>query len=177
MPQVMNGEDIGRAIRRISHEILERHRGVSDVVLVGIHTRGVFLARALAETMGSFENHEVPVGELDIGLYRDDREIRPAGRPKSTHIPTSIDGREVIVVDDVLYTGRTVRAALDALSDIGRAVSTELAVLVDRGHRELPVRADYVGKNLPTARDEMVRVRLDEVDGREGVWIERDGVT
>ena len=173
MPQVMNGEDIHRAIRRISHEILETHRGAADVVVVGIHTRGVYLARELAETMGAFENCEIPVGELDIGLYRDDRDRRSDIEPKTTDIPSDISGHHVVIVDDVLYTGRTVRAALDALSDIGRALTTELAVLVDRGHRELPIRADYVGKNLPTAPDEMVRVRLQEVDGQEGVWIER----
>lgn len=173
MTQVMTGDDIGRVIRRISHEILETHRGAAGVVIVGIHTRGVLLARRLGDTIGSFEDCEVPVGELDIGLYRDDRELRDDITIRETRIPVDIDGRHVIIVDDVLFTGRTVRAALDALSDIGRALTTELAVLVDRGHRELPIRADYVGKNLPTSRDEMVRVRLAESDGSEGVYIER----
>ncbi len=173
MPQVMTGEDIHRALRRISHEILETHRGADEIVVIGVHTRGVHLGRELAETIGAFENCVVPVGELDIGHYRDDRDSRADIEPKATHIPSGIDGRSVVIVDDVLYTGRTVRAALDALTDVGRAESTELAVLVDRGHRELPIRADYVGKNLPTARDETVRVRVHDIDGLEGVWIER----
>ncbi len=169
----MTGDDIGRVIRRISHEILETHRGAEDVVLVGIHTRGALLARMLGETISSFENRVVPVGELDIGLYRDDRDLRSDIPTRKTVIPVDIDRKHVIIVDDVLFTGRTVRAALDALSDIGRAPTTELAVLIDRGHRELPIRADYVGKNVPTARDEMVRVRLIESDGTEGVYIEK----
>jgi len=169
----MTGDDIQRVIRRISHEILETHRGAESVVLVGIHTRGVTLARMLAECIGSFEGVPVPVGELDIGLYRDDRDLRDDITLRSTEIPVDISARHVVVVDDVLFTGRTVRAALDALSDIGRALTTELAVLVDRGHRELPIRADYVGKNLPTSRDETVRVRLSDTDGREGVYIEK----
>lgn len=169
----MTGDDLGRVIRRISHEILETHRGATDVVLVGIHTRGVVLARLLGATIGAIEGCSVPVGELDIGLYRDDRELRDDIPSRKTAIPVDITGRPVVVVDDVLYTGRTVRAALDALSDIGRALSTELAVLVDRGHRELPIRADYVGKNLPTSRDEVVRVRLGDTDGTEGVFIEK----
>ncbi len=174
MPQVMTGEDIHRALRRISHEILETHRRADEIAIIGVHTRGVHLARELADTIGEFENCVVPIGELDIGLYRDDRGSRSGTEPKPTHIPFDIDDRSVVVVDDVLFTGRTVRAALDALTDVGRAVSTELAVLVDRGHRELPIRADYVGKNLPTSRDEMVRVRVHDVDGEEGVWIERE---
>jgi len=169
----MTGDDIQRVIRRISHEILETHRGAENVVLVGIHTRGVTLARMLAETIGSFEGMTVPIGELDIGLYRDDRELRDDITLHSTEIPVDISARHVVIVDDVLFTGRTVRAALDALSDIGRALTTELAVLVDRGHRELPIRADYVGKNLPTSLDEMVRVRLQDTDGRQGVYIEK----
>ncbi len=169
----MNGDDIQRVIRRISHEILETHSGAQDVVLIGIHTRGVVLARMLAETIASFEGCSVPVGELDIGLYRDDLAWRDDIEPGQTSIPVSIDERHVIVVDDVLYTGRTVRAGLDALTDIGRALTTELAVLVDRGHRELPIRADYVGKNLPTSRQERVMVRLQETDGADGVFIEK----
>ena len=169
----MTGDDMGRVIRRISHEILETHRGARDVVLVGIHTRGVTLARMLGDTIGSFEGCDVPVGELDIGLYRDDRDLRSDIPTRQTIIPVDIDDRHVIIVDDVLFTGRTVRAALDALSDIGRAVTTELAVLIDRGHRELPIRADYVGKNIPTSRDQMVRVRLEETDGSQGVTIEK----
>ena len=173
MPQVMSGEDIWRAARRIAHEILERHRGAADLVIVGIHTRGVDLARLLGDLIAEFEGVPVPVGELDISGYRDDGAFRTARPGRATLIPVSISGRHVIVVDDVLYTGRTVRAALDALSDIGRAHQTELAVLVDRGHRELPIRADYVGKNLPTSHDEGVRVRITPVDPVDGVWVER----
>lgn len=173
MPQVMTSDDIGRVVRRISHEILETHKGASGVVLVGIHTRGVALARMLGEAIETFESCEVPVGELDIGLYRDDRELRADIPHRQTRIPVDISDRHVIIVDDVLYTGRTVRAALDALADIGRAVTTELAVLIDRGHRELPIRADYVGKNVPTSQDEVVRVRLPETDPTVGVFIER----
>lgn len=169
----MTGDDIGRVIRRISHEILETHRGAEGVVLVGIHTRGAVLAHMLAETIGLFEDCQVPVGELDIGLYRDDREFREDKPPRNTVIPVDITGQHVIIVDDVLFTGRTVRAALDALSDIGRALTTELAVLIDRGHRELPIRADYVGKNVPTSRSETVRVRLAGSDANEGVYLER----
>lgn len=169
----MTSDDIGRVVRRISHEILETHRGAADIVLVGIHTRGVVLARMLGETIGSFESCEVPVGQLDIGLYRDDRTLRSDIAKRHTVIPVDISDRHVIIVDDVLYTGRTVRAALDALTDIGRALTTELAVLIDRGHRELPIRADYVGKNIPTSREEVVRVRLPDTDATFGVFIER----
>jgi pyrimidine operon attenuation protein/uracil phosphoribosyltransferase len=175
MPQVMNGDDIRRAVRRIAHEILERHHGAADVVIVGIHTRGVHLARLLGNLIAEFEGVSVPVGGLDIGAYRDDRGLRTSPIAHETEIPADIARSSVIVVDDVLYTGRTVRAALDALTDIGRADQTELAVLVDRGHRELPIRADYVGKNLPTSHDEVVRVRLEPVDAEEGVWVERHG--
>lgn len=169
----MAGDDVQRAIRRMAHEVLERHRGADGLILVGIHTRGVHLARQLAETIGTFENVNVPVCELDVGHYRDDLDGRAHQNTKETLIPVSIEDRPVVVVDDVLYTGRTVRAALDALSDIGRATTTELAVLVDRGHRELPIRADYVGKNLPTSRSEHVHVRVPDIDGTAGVWIER----
>ncbi|HXV70048.1 MAG TPA: bifunctional pyr operon transcriptional regulator/uracil phosphoribosyltransferase PyrR [Acidimicrobiia bacterium] len=169
----MTSDDVTRVLRRISHEILETHRGASGVVLVGIHTRGAILARLLGATIGEFENTNVPVGALDIGLYRDDRELRGDIEARESDIPVDITGRHVIIVDDVLYTGRTVRASLDALTDIGRALTTELAVLVDRGHRELPIRADYVGKNVPTSRDETVRVHLMETDGDVGVYIER----
>lgn len=173
----MTGDDIQRVVRRISHEILETHRGAEDVVLVGVHTRGVTLAHMLGSTIGSFEGVEVPIGELDIGLYRDDRALRNDIPERNTSIPVEISDRHVVIVDDVLFTGRTIRAALDALSDIGRALTTELAVLVDRGHRELPIRADYVGKNLPTSREETVLVRLAANDDVEGVYIEKVGVT
>jgi pyrimidine operon attenuation protein/uracil phosphoribosyltransferase len=177
MPQVMNGQDIQRAVRRIAHEILERHRGAESVVIVGIHTRGVHLAHLLGDLIAEFEGVEVPVGQLDIGDYRDDRATRLDHEPATTDIPADISEQSVIVVDDVLYTGRTVRAALDALSDVGRARRTELAVLVDRGHRQLPIRADYVGKNLPTSHEEVVRVRIPPVDREEGVWVERNGAS
>lgn len=173
MPQVMTGDDIGRVVRRIAHEILEAHRGAQDLILVGIHTRGVVLARRLGQVIAELASVNVPVGELDIGLYRDDLLLRDDIPSRQTSIPEDITGRHVVVVDDVLYTGRTVRAALDALVDIGRSATTGLAVLVDRGHRELPIRADYVGKNLPTSHEQMVRVRLVETDGAEGVFIER----
>jgi len=169
----MTGDDVTRVLRRISHEILETHRGASGVVLVGVHTRGAVLAQLLGASIGEFENTTVPVGALDVGPYRDDRDLRGDIEQRETHIPVDVTGRHVIIVDDVLYTGRTVRASLDALTDIGRALTTELAVLVDRGHRELPIRADYVGKNVPTSRQETVRVHLRETDGDMGVFIEK----
>lgn len=169
----MTGDDVARALRRISHEILETHSGADDVVLIGVHTRGAVLARILGDLIEQFEGVRVPVGSLDIGLYRDDRDLRNDIQARETIIPVDVTDRSVIIVDDVLFTGRTVRAALDALADIGRALTTELAVLVDRGHRELPIRADYVGKNLPTSHDERVGVRLTEIDGTDGVHIEK----
>lgn len=169
---VLAAEDIRRAIRRIAHEIVERNRGLDDVVLVGMRTRGVPLAARLASVIQEIEGQPVPVGALDIGLYRDDipaMELRPQIRP--TELPTDIHGKRVVLVDDVLYTGRSIRAALDALIDFGRPSSIQLAVLVDRGHRELPIRADYVGKNIPTAATEDVQVLLEETDGRDGVVV------
>lgn len=171
MPRVMTEEEVSRTLRRIAHEIVEAHERVGDVVLVGIHTRGVNLAHHLAGEIRSIAGAEVKVGELDIGLYRDDRELRAPTEPRPTMVP-DVNGAHLVVIDDVLFTGRTVRAALDALVDLGRAETTELAVLIDRGHRELPIRADYVGKNLPTSKDEVVRVRLEAIDGVSGVWIE-----
>jgi pyrimidine operon attenuation protein/uracil phosphoribosyltransferase len=168
----MDAEYVERAVRRIGHEIVERHAGADDVVLVGIHTRGVPLARRIAAAITSIEGTAVPVGELDIGLYRDDLSTRPTPRLARTHVPTDLAGRTAILVDDVLFTGRTIRAALDAVSDLGRPDRIELAVLVDRGHRQLPIRPDYVGKNLPTAPNQRVSVRVDAVDGEAGVWIE-----
>lgn len=166
----MDEADVGRAVRRIAHEIVEHNRGTADVVVVGIHTRGVPLAVRLAEALAEAEG-PVPVGELDIALYRDDLDRRPTHRVGTTRLPGPIDDRVVVLVDDVLFTGRTVRAALDALADLGRPRRVQLAVLVDRGHRELPVRADYVGKNLPTARRERVSVHLTEIDGEDAVLI------
>jgi len=169
---VLDARDISRALTRISHEILERNKGAEGLVLLGIPTRGVGLAHRIAERIAETEGVEVPVGSLDITLYRDDLRRHPARGPQHTEVPPGgIDGSTVVLVDDVLYSGRTVRAALDALADLGRPDAVRLAVLVDRGHRELPVRADHVGKNLPSARTERVMVRLAETDGHDEVRI------
>jgi len=170
MKTLMDAADVARALRRIAHEIAERNRGTAGLVVVGIHTRGVPLAERLAGALAEAEA-PVPVGELDITLYRDDLDRRPTTRVGTTRMPGSIDDRVVVLVDDVLFTGRTVRAALDCLADLGRPRRVELAVLVDRGHRELPIRADYVGKNLPTSSSERVSVHLAEVDGEDAVLI------
>ncbi|HEU4401874.1 MAG TPA: bifunctional pyr operon transcriptional regulator/uracil phosphoribosyltransferase PyrR [Candidatus Polarisedimenticolia bacterium] len=171
---VMDAEKIDRALTRIAHEILERHREVGDLVLVGIRTRGVPLATRLQGKIAQIESQEIPVGILDITLYRDDlTTIGPHAVLKETKIHFPIDGREIVLVDDVLFTGRTIRAALDGLMDFGRPRNIQLAVLVDRGHRELPIRADYVGKNVPTNLDETVQVRLREEDGADEVLIVR----
>lgn len=172
MRSVMSGEDVARALRRIAHEIIEKNRGVADLVLVGIRTRGGPLAERLAELLTEIEGTEIPVGIVDIGMYRDDIDTRPRIELGPTELPGDIDGKTIVLVDDVLYTGRTIRAALDALADIGRAEIVQLAVVVDRGHRELPIRADFVGKNLPTSHAEHVTVRVSEIDGEDGVWIE-----
>jgi pyrimidine operon attenuation protein/uracil phosphoribosyltransferase len=170
---VLGSDEIRRALTRIGHEILERTDGGTDVVLLGIPTRGVPLARRLAARLADTEGARVPVGSLDITLYRDDLRLRPARALGRTEVPDAgIDGMVVVLVDDVLYSGRTVRAALDALSDIGRPRAVQLAVLVDRGHRELPIRPDYVGKNLPTATRELVRVLLTETDGEDAVTLQ-----
>jgi len=173
--QILSADDIRRAITRVAHEVAERNEGVDSVVLVGIRRRGVPLAQRIAATLADLEGERVPVGTLDITLYRDDLGLRgPAPIVRSTSIPTDITDRTVVLVDDVLYTGRTVRAALDALADLGRPARIQLAVLVDRGHRELPIRADFVGKNVPTAGDERIETRLREVDGGDdGVFIVR----
>ena len=169
---VLDERDIARALTRISHEILERNKGAADLVLLGIPSRGVPLARRVAARIAAVEGVEVPVGSLDVTMYRDDLRKHPARGPQHTEIPPGgIDGRTVVLVDDVLYSGRTVRAALDAMNDLGRPDVVRLAVLVDRGHRDLPIRADHVGKNLPSARTERVAVRLSELDDVEGVWI------
>jgi pyrimidine operon attenuation protein/uracil phosphoribosyltransferase len=173
--QIMNEEALGRALSRIAHEVLERNRGAEDLLLVGIHRRGVPLAQRLSARVHEFEGASVPVGSLDINLYRDDlrERKRPRVRIQRTDLPVSIQGQRVVLVDDVLYTGRTIRAALDALVDYGRPMQVQLAVMIDRGHRELPIRADYVGRNIPTAREEIVAVRLDEIDGIEEVVLLR----
>jgi pyrimidine operon attenuation protein/uracil phosphoribosyltransferase len=170
--RVLDADDISRIVGRISHEILERAHGAHDLVLLGIQTRGVPLARRIATRMGEIEGVPVPVGALDITMYRDDLSLRGARPLHATDIPAEgVDGRLVVLVDDVLFSGRTVRAALDALSDIGRPRAVQLAVLVDRGHRELPLRADYVGKNIPTSLEQSVRVRVQELDGVDEVVV------
>jgi pyrimidine operon attenuation protein/uracil phosphoribosyltransferase len=176
MPEkvLLTSREIARALARIAHEIVERNKGAEGVVFVGMHTRGVPLARRIAETIEDFEGTPIPVGTLDIGLYRDD--ISPsesrATTASHTDIPTSITDRQVLLIDDVLYTGRSIRAAMDALMDLGRPKSIQLAVLIDRGHRELPIRADYVGKNIPSSIDEEIQVQLVETDGVDRVVIE-----
>ncbi len=176
MPEkvILNQQDIRRALSRIAHEIVEKNHGCDGLVFIGLRTRGVPLAMRIAAGIKRFEGVEIPVGTLDINLYRDDifsLDWQPTVLP--TVMPTDIAGKSIILVDDVLYTGRSIRAAMDALIDFGRPRSIQLAVLVDRGHRELPIRADYVGKNMPTAMDEEVEVRLKEVDGRDEVAIIR----
>ena len=174
LPLVMTANDVSKAIRRIAHEVIEGSPGVLPV-LVGIHTRGVPLADRIATAIRGFGGSRVPVGALDIGLHRDDLTRRPTAPLAATHLPVDITDRTVVLVDDVLYTGRTVRAALDALNDFGRPAVVRLAVLVDRGHRQLPIRPDHVGRNQPTATNERVSVRLSEVDGGEdGVWVHPD---
>ncbi len=169
---VLDERDVGRALTRISHEILERNRGAAGLLLLGIPTRGVPLAARLASRIFAAEGGAVPHGSLDVTMYRDDLRLRPARTLEHTDVPRGgVDGQTVVLVDDVLFSGRTIRAALDALNDLGRPQAVRLAVLVDRGHRELPIRADYVGKNLPTKWDEDVRVHLTEIDGDDGIEI------
>jgi len=169
---IITGADLTRIVDRIAHQILEKTDGARDTILLGVPTRGVPVAHRLAARIRAFEGVEVPVGTLDITLYRDDLRLRGARALGPTDLPPGgIDGRRVILVDDVLFSGRTIRAALDALADLGRPRIVQLAVLVDRGHRELPIRADYVGKNIPTAIDESVRVMLTETDGTDEVRI------
>jgi pyrimidine operon attenuation protein / uracil phosphoribosyltransferase len=172
--QIMTADEIRRATTRISHEIVEKQAGTDGLALVGIQRRGVPLARRIADAIREHEGVEVPVGALDITFYRDDLSM-VAQQPvvKGTDLPFDLNGRTIVLVDDVLYTGRTIRAAMDALIDFGRPQAIRLAVLVDRGHRELPIRADHVGKNVPTSREEVVRVHLAETDDEEGVDIER----
>ncbi|MDQ1603509.1 MAG: pyrimidine operon attenuation protein / uracil phosphoribosyltransferase [Actinomycetota bacterium] len=169
---VLEGPDIARALTRIAHEIIERNKGPEGVLLLGIPRRGVPLAHRLAERLAAVEGTRVPVGALDVTMYRDDLRLHPARALEHTDLPAEgVDGRTVVLVDDVLFSGRTIRAALDALGDLGRPRLVQLAVLVDRGHRELPIRADYVGKNLPTSMHERVSVLLEESDGRDAVLI------
>jgi pyrimidine operon attenuation protein/uracil phosphoribosyltransferase len=175
MPIVMDADRVSRSITRIAHEILERNRGVEDLALVGIRARGVPIAERLAAELGALSGTRVPTGSLDITLYRDDlmhHAVGPQPVIRRTEIPFSLDDRIILLVDDVLYTGRTIRAALDALIDFGRPRAIQLIALVDRGHRELPIRADYVGRNIPTSRQQSVQVRLTEIDGRDEVEVE-----
>lgn len=172
--QIMTEDEVRRATIRLSHEIVEKQAGTDGLLLIGIQRRGVPLARRIAAAIEENEGVEIPVGALDITFYRDDLSM-VAQQPvvKGTELPSGIDGRTIVLVDDVLYTGRTIRAAMDALVDFGRPQAIRLAVLVDRGHRELPIRADHVGKNVPTSREEQVRVHLEEIDLEDGVEIER----
>lgn len=172
---VLDADDVQRALSRIAHEVLERNKGADDLVLLGIPTRGVPLAARLAARIGAVEGRSVPCGSLDITMYRDDLRLKPARALERTDLPPEgVDGVVVVLVDDVLYSGRTIRAALDALGDLGRPRAVQLAVLVDRGHRELPIRADYVGKNLPTSQRESVQVLLTELDGRDAVLLSEE---
>ena len=172
MRRLVDADDLARMVRRLAHELIEGNGGADDLVLLGVRTRGVPIARRLAEAIATIENCDVPVGELDVTLYRDDLALRDPMPIGATEIPVDVEGRTVVLVDDVLFTGRTVRAALDATSALGRPARIRLVCLVDRGHRELPVRADHVGKNLPTAAEEKVVVRLVETDGVDEVVIE-----
>ena len=175
MPVVMDADRISRALTRIAHEIVERNRGIDELSLVGVRSRGVPLARRIAKALQNIAGGEVQTGALDITLYRDDlmrHAVGPQPLVRRTEIPFSIDDRLIILVDDVLYSGRTTRAALDALIDYGRPRAIQLIALVDRGHRELPIRADYVGRNIPTSRQQSVQVRLSEIDGRDEVEVE-----
>lgn len=170
--EVLDGPSLDRALTRIAHEILERNGGAGDLAFVGLRTRGISLAHRLAAKVAQIDGTTLPVGTLDITLYRDDLDVRAVPVVRATDIPFSVTGKSVVLVDDVLFTGRTIRAALDALIDLGRPRTIQLAILVDRGHRELPIRPDYVGKNLPTSRRESVAVRLREHDGEDRVVIE-----
>lgn len=173
--EVVDAPAMKRALTRITYEIIERNKGIEDLVLVGIKTRGIYIARRIADCLKQLESVDIPVGELDISLYRDDVHTSDGREPENngSNIPVSIEGKQVILVDDVLYTGRTIRAALDALMDIARPRKNSLAVLVDRGHRELPIRADFVGKNIPTSLDEQIKVEVEELDGLDKVSIQK----
>ena len=173
---IMTPEDIRRSLARIAHEIIERNKTTEHLVLVGMRTRGVPLAKRLVASMKDLDGLKIPVGALDISLYRDDlSSLNPQPTVQHTDIPVNIDGKSIVLVDDVLYTGRSTRAAMDALIDLGRPRSIQLAVLVDRGHRELPIRADYIGRNIPSSRQEKIQVQLVETDGIDGVVIVKNG--
>jgi pyrimidine operon attenuation protein / uracil phosphoribosyltransferase len=169
--RVMERDEVRRALVRIAHEIVEANKGTEDLVIVGIRTRGAPLAERIAAEIASFEGADLPSGALDVTLYRDDVSLRGPRNLEATTVPADLDGRVVVLVDDVLFTGRTVRAAFDAVLDLGRPRAIRLAVLIDRGHRELPIRADHVGKNLPTAAQEVVKVLVREIDGDDAVLI------
>ncbi|ASZ07678.1 MULTISPECIES: bifunctional pyr operon transcriptional regulator/uracil phosphoribosyltransferase PyrR [Enterococcus] len=170
--EVVDQVTMKRALTRITYEIIERNHSIEDIVLVGIKTRGIYIAARIAERLKQLEDIEVPVGELDITLYRDDKkELAEGPELHSSDVPVSLEGKEVILIDDVLYTGRTIRAAMDAIMDLGRPRKISLAVLVDRGHRELPIRADYVGKNIPTSKAEEILVEMQELDGQDRIMI------
>lgn len=169
--RVMEPDDVKRALTRVAHEIVERNKGTDDLVIVGIRTRGAPLADRIAAEIASFEGVDLPSGALDVTLYRDDVALKSPRSLEATTVPADLDGRVVVLVDDVLYTGRTIRAAFDAVLDMGRPRAIRLAVLVDRGHRELPIRADHVGKNLPTSAEEIVKVHVTEIDGEDAVLI------
>jgi pyrimidine operon attenuation protein / uracil phosphoribosyltransferase len=170
--QLLAADDVSRALKRLAHELLEANHGADDLVLVGIQTRGVPLARRLAALIGEIEGVEVPSGAVDVTLYRDDLTRRGPLPLGETHVPVPVDGRTVVLVDDVLYTGRTIRAAMEAVLELGRPARIRLVALVDRGHRELPIRADHVGKNLPTSRTDSIRVHVTEIDGVDEVVAE-----
>lgn len=171
--EIVDKMTMNRALTRITYEIIERHKGIDDIVLIGIKTRGIYLANRIAERLKQLEGKEVPVGEIDITLYRDDNHEIKKDEPtiNASDVPFSIENKEVFLVDDVIFTGRTIRAALDAIMDLGRPDKISLAVLVDRGHRELPIRADYVGKNIPTSKSEQITVSVEEVDGSDRILI------
>jgi pyrimidine operon attenuation protein / uracil phosphoribosyltransferase len=169
--EIMDAAAIGRALTRIAHEIIEKNRGVENVGLVGIRTRGIHLAARLAKKIKDIEGVDCPVGHLDITFYRDDIDMNPQPEVSATNIPFDINGKEIVLCDDVLFTGRTIRAAMDALIDYGRPKTVQLAIMIDRGHRELPIRADFIGKNVPTSKKESVRVNLAEEDGHDSVEV------
>lgn len=174
--EVVDAVTMKRALTRITYEIIERNKGIQDIVLIGIKTRGIYIAKRIAERLGQLENIEVPVGELDITLYRDDNHSKDSVQEAEVHssdVPFSVEGKQVILVDDVLFTGRTIRAALDAVIDLGRPRKISLAVLVDRGHRELPIRADFVGKNIPTSLEEQIIVKVEEIDQVDSISIKK----